>query len=35
MQDWKMENTGLEFDGLTMRVRLQKTQLNKGSCHEH
>jgi len=29
------ERAGLEFDGLTMRVRVQKTQLNGGGCHKH
>jgi len=29
------ESAELEFDGLAMRVRVQKTQLNEGGCHKH
>jgi len=29
------EGAGLEFDGLAMRVKVQKTELNKGGCHKH
>ena len=28
------ESAGLKFDGLAMRVIVQKTQLNEGGCHK-